>query len=74
MPYDNDNNAFCVYKKFFLLIKEVYMELKESLPAFVERIKKTKDAITNEEMTKTSMIMPFFQMLGYEIFNPLEFI
>ncbi|TDP59813.1 type I restriction endonuclease [Aminicella lysinilytica] len=50
------------------------MELKESLPAFVERIKKTKDAITNEEMTKTSMIMPFFQMLGYDIFNPLEFI
>ena len=26
-----------------------------------------------EEATKTSIIMPFFAMLGYDVFNPNEF-
>lgn len=50
------------------------MELNEKLYEFVKRIEPLKDSITTEEATKTSMIMPFFQLLGYDVFNPLEFV
>lgn len=50
------------------------MSFKEDLPQFVENIKTKKDQIDTEEATKTSLIMPFFQMLGYDIFNPAEFV
>lgn len=50
------------------------MELKEKLPIFVERLDSLKETINTEEATKTAMIMPFFQMLGYDIFNPIEFV
>jgi len=36
------------------------------------RIKNTKDLIQTEEATKTSMIMPLIQILGYNVFDPLE--
>ena len=35
--------------------------------------KKLKNSINTEEATKTSLIMPFFQILGYDVFNPDEF-
>ncbi|MBC1760734.1 type I restriction endonuclease [Listeria ivanovii] len=38
-----------------------------------ERVSALKDSIATEEATKTSLIMPFFQLLGYDVFNPLEF-
>lgn len=50
------------------------MEFEEKLREFIERIKKLKDVITTEEATKTSLIMPFFNILGYDVFNPNEFI
>ena len=55
------------------------MELSEKLMKFAEeRIEpireKEKEKTLTEEATKTSLIMPFFQMLGYDIFNPLEFV
>lgn len=50
------------------------MELKEKLTEFITRIEALKDTIETEEATKTSLIMPFFQMLGYDVFNPLEFV
>lgn len=50
------------------------MEFNEKLNELSERITDLKDSITTEEATKTSLIMPFFQMLGYDIFNPLEFV
>jgi hypothetical protein len=31
-----------------------------------------KNHITNEEMTKQALIIPFIQKLGYDVFNPLE--
>lgn len=40
----------------------------------VIRVIKLKDTIGTEEATKTSLIMPFFSMLGYDIFNPEEFV
>lgn len=46
----------------------------ERLQQLSERIDALKASITTEEATKTSMIMPFFQLLGYDVFNPLEFV
>ena len=50
------------------------MGLNEDLKEFSLRIKNIKDSISNEESTKTSIILPFFSLLGYDVFNPLEFI
>ena len=38
------------------------MELNEKMYEFVQRIETLKDSIATEEATKTSMIMPFFQL------------
>lgn len=50
------------------------MELNEKLKQYAEKIESIKDSIQTEEATKTSMIMPFFQLMGYDIFNPTEFV
>ncbi|MFR2767915.1 MAG: type I restriction endonuclease [Thomasclavelia sp.] len=50
------------------------MELDEKLYSLSERIKQLKENIKTEEATKQSLIMPFFQSLGYDVFNPLEFV
>mgnify|MGYP000273609997 FL=1 len=49
------------------------MEFEEKLNQFTERVKKITDSISTEEATKTSLIMPFFSLLGYDVFNPNEF-
>lgn len=49
------------------------MGFNEELMQLSERLMKLKDAITTEEATKMSMIVPFFQLLGYDVFNPAEF-
>ena len=49
------------------------MEFKDELKKFVERIESLKDTIFTEEATKMSLIVPFFQLLGYDVFNPVEF-
>ena len=49
------------------------MELQEAIKSFGARIKTLQSTIETEEATKTSLVMPFFQMLGYDIFNPAEF-
>ena len=50
------------------------MEFEEQLRRLSERIQQMKKDIKTEEATKTSMVMPFFQILGYDVFNPLEFV
>lgn len=50
------------------------MELDEKLYSLSERIKQLKNNIKTEEATKQSLILPFFQALGYDVFNPLEFV
>lgn len=49
------------------------MEIKEKLYSLSERIDKISEQIKTEEGTKHSLILPFFQILGYDVFNPLEF-
>ena len=46
------------------------MEFLEKLTNFSNRIERLKDNIQTEEATKTSIILPFFQLLGYDVFNP----
>lgn len=50
------------------------MEFNEKIKSFAQRAKKLKNNILTEEATKTSLIMPFFQILGYDVFNPNEFV
>ncbi|MGN0907273.1 MAG: type I restriction endonuclease [Bullifex sp.] len=50
------------------------MEISDTIKSFVDRLEKIKDSIQTEEATKTSMIMPLFSMLGYDVFNPLLFV
>ena len=47
---------------------------KEALKTLGKKVSALKEKITTEEATKTSLIMPFFSLLGYDVFNPLEFI
>lgn len=50
------------------------MDFIDQLKQFSSRVEKLRDKITTEESTKTSLILPFFQLLGYDIFNPDEFV
>lgn len=47
-------------------------QIRDQIKILAERISETKDFIRSEEATKTAYIMPFLQILGYDIFNPLE--
>ncbi|WP_201317836.1 type I restriction endonuclease [Paenibacillus sp. EPM92] len=46
----------------------------ELIKSLSKRVEKIKDSILTEEATKTSIIMPFFQALNYDVFNPEEFL
>lgn len=50
------------------------MDFIDMLKQFSKRAEKIKDELNTEEATKNALIMPFFQMLGYDVFNPFEFI
>lgn len=50
------------------------MDFSNKLNEFATRISKLRESIHTEEATKTSLVLPFFQLLGYDIFNPLEFV
>lgn len=46
--------------------------MKEAIKSLAERIAQTKHMIQTEEATKNAFIMPFLQLLGYDVFNPIE--
>lgn len=50
------------------------MDFIDQIKQFSKRIEGLKDSIQTEEATKTSIIMPFFAMLGYDVFDPQEFV
>lgn len=50
------------------------MNFTEEITQFAKRIESIKGKILTEEATKTSIILPFFQLLGYDVFNPSEFV
>ena len=48
------------------------MDFKDSIFQLAKRVTDLKESILTEEATKNAFIMPFIQMLGYDVFNPLE--
>ena len=50
------------------------MDFIDQLKQFSKRVESMKESIQTEEATKTAIIMPFFSMLGYDVFNPQEFV
>jgi len=51
------------------------MDFIDTLKQFSARAGKHAPQVKNEEATKTSLVMPFFQaVFGYDIFNPDEFV
>ena len=50
------------------------MDYIDQLKQLSNRVEQLKGSIATEEATKTALILPFFQLLGYDVFNPLEFV
>jgi len=51
------------------------MNFAESVRAHAKKVAEIRNSVKTEEATKTALIMPFFQnVLGYDIFNPAEFV
>lgn len=48
--------------------------LHSALSGLAERITKHSNTIATEEASKTSIVLPFLQALGYDVFNPSEVI
>lgn len=49
------------------------MDFIDQIKQFAKRVENLQDSLNTEEATKTSIIMPFFALLGYDVFNPAEF-
>lgn len=50
------------------------MELATRLTELVSRTQKHREVLLTEQAAKTALVMPFIQLLGYDVFNPLEVI
>lgn len=48
------------------------MDFKDSIKKLGEKVLTLKDQIKTEEATKSAFIMPFIQILGYDLFDPTE--
>ena len=50
------------------------MDFIDTIRQFSNRVESLYEKIKSEEATKTSLVMPFFTVLGYDVFNPEEFV
>ena len=48
------------------------MEFGEKIEQLKERAINIRESLSTEEATKNALVMPFLNMLGYDVFNPLE--
>ncbi|MGL5355100.1 MAG: type I restriction endonuclease [Cetobacterium sp.] len=48
--------------------------MEQKIYELAKKIENYKERVTNEEMTKTAFVMPFFEILGYDTRNPFEFV
>ena len=48
------------------------MEFIDKINQLKERVGALKDNLLTEEATKNALVMPFLNVLGYDVFNPLE--
>lgn len=76
MEYNYYSGIFSSVIKTFLeeVIRMDIEKFGEELKKLGKRVEKIKNNINTEEATKTSLVMPFFQILGYDIFDPMEFV
>jgi len=57
----------------FYSVGKVPMDFLEDIRKVSERVMNLKDSVKgNEQATKSALILPFIQALGYDVFNPLE--
>lgn len=52
----------------------IKVDFLDKLKQFSKRAEVIKDSLATEEATKTALIMPFFSLLDYDVFNPMEFV
>lgn len=50
------------------------MDFIDKVKQHTQRIEIVRGNLATEEATKTALIMPFFSLLGYDVFNPMEFV
>lgn len=50
------------------------MDFIDQVKQFSKKAESMKSTLQTEEATKMSLIVPFFAMLGYDVFNPEEFV
>lgn len=48
------------------------MGFKDDLMKLSAQVEERKEFVTNEETAKHSLIMPFLQVMGFDVFNPVE--
>lgn len=48
------------------------MDFKDQISQLASRVEKMKSQIKTEEATKNALVMPFIQLLGYDVFDPFE--
>lgn len=48
------------------------MDILPQIKALAEKVNAVKEQIGTEEATKNAFVLPFINLLGYDIFNPLE--
>jgi len=48
------------------------MDFKDQIAQLASRVDKMIPQIQTEEATKNALVMPFIQILGYDVFNPFE--
>lgn len=48
------------------------MDFKDEIRQFFKRVDRLLPQIKTEEATKTSLVMPFLKILGYDVFDPFE--
>ena len=49
-------------------------DFEKELAQLAKIIEQTKEHVVSEEAAKVSFVMPFFKALGYNVYNPLEFV
>jgi hypothetical protein len=48
------------------------MDFKDQVAQLASRVEKMLPQIQTEEATKNALVMPFIQIMGYDVFNPFE--
>lgn len=70
---DGELDESVVYSFVCILTNLLYfMDFKDQIKQLGDRVAKMLPQIQTEEATKTSLTLPFIQILGYDIFNPSE--